>query len=175
MKIYETHTKNKDIFITIKTDYFVQSEVKYILKVINIEIDKFRLEKKSINTDLNKKGFNKWLGGRIKQKRELLNLSLEQLSEKSGLNLCKSTMSQIENGKQNLSTYQYIKIKSILDKEKLINMNKKEKALYLADKLSKGETVARKNIIQCDIEVLKTELRRIKNNSAMVLRQLKDY
>lgn len=119
MKNTQTHYNNT--LVTIQSDYLTKDDMMYLQKNISKEIDNIisqdSLFFKILDAEVDKKEFNKWLGRRIKVKREIVGLSLEKLSEKSGLNLNKSTMSQIESGKQNLSTYQYIKIKSVLGKD----------------------------------------------------------
>lgn len=54
----------------------------------------------------NKIYFYSKIGANINQIRKGLNLTIEQFSSEAGLNLQKSTLSEIENGKQQLSLYQ---------------------------------------------------------------------
>ena len=55
---------------------------------------------------LSREDFNLKLGKKIKEIREDRNLSLDKLGEKTGLNLDKSTLSAIENGKRRISAFQ---------------------------------------------------------------------
>ncbi|MCX6795791.1 MAG: helix-turn-helix transcriptional regulator [Candidatus Falkowbacteria bacterium] len=64
---------------------------------------------------LDKTNFYLNLGKNIKKIREEKKYSLDEFSKVSGLNLNKSTISAIENGKQQLSVYQLYLITGALD------------------------------------------------------------
>lgn len=64
---------------------------------------------------LDKTNFYLNLGKNIKKVREDKGLSLDKFSEVSGLNLNKSTLSAIENGKQQISAFQLYLIAEALD------------------------------------------------------------
>lgn len=64
---------------------------------------------------LDKTNFYLNLGKNIKKLREDKSLSLDKFSEVSGLNLNKSTLSAIENGKQQISAFQLYLIAEALD------------------------------------------------------------
>lgn len=64
---------------------------------------------------INKTYFYSKIGSNINQIRKDRNLTIEQFSLETDLNLTKSTLSGIENGKQQLSLYQAFLISKNLD------------------------------------------------------------
>lgn len=64
---------------------------------------------------INKTYFYSKIGSNINQIRKDRNLTIEQFSSETNLNLTKSTLSGIENGKQQLSLYQAFLISKNLD------------------------------------------------------------
>jgi len=64
---------------------------------------------------INKTYFYSKIGSNINQIRKDRNLTIEQFSSETDLNLTKSTLSGIENGKQQLSLYQAFLISKNLD------------------------------------------------------------
>ena len=64
---------------------------------------------------LNKNNFYLILGKKIREERTKRGFSLDDFSEGSGLNLNKSTLSAIENGKQQVSAFQLYLITEALD------------------------------------------------------------
>lgn len=111
MKKSETFYNNT--VVTIKSDNMEEENFTTLFD----EIDKLFLKIFPQQIKNTNKNFNKWIGNRIRAKRSEIGLSMERLSEMAGLGLTRSCMSNIENGKQNLSAYQYMKIKAILGKD----------------------------------------------------------
>lgn len=64
---------------------------------------------------LDKTNFYLNLGKKIKEERNKREYSLEEFSKVSGLDLNKSTLSAIENGKQQISAFQLYLITEALD------------------------------------------------------------
>jgi len=59
--------------------------------------------------------FYKFLGENIRNTRNIRGIILEDLIKDIGLNITKATLSSMENGKQQISSYQLFKLASILN------------------------------------------------------------
>lgn len=80
---------------------------------------------------LDKDNFYLNLGKKIREERNKRGFSLEEFSEGSGLNLKKSTLSAIENGKQQISAFQLYLVAEAFDLKiseimKAIDVNNRE-------------------------------------------------
>lgn len=64
---------------------------------------------------LDKASFYLNLGKKIKEERTKKGYSLDEFSRESGLNINKSTLSAIENGKQQISAFQLYLVAEALD------------------------------------------------------------